>query len=61
MTMRHEPGEWFKSSWSPDKSECVEVRLGEEVGVRDTKEREAGQLTVARCAWTALVAVVKQG
>lgn len=47
---------WFKSSRSKDNADCVEVRLDEaEVGVRDTKDRLGGQLSVPASAWRALV------
>jgi uncharacterized protein DUF397 len=44
---------WRKSSYTA-KDECVEVLLAETVGVRDTKARHLGELTVSRAAWTAL-------
>ncbi|MEV6897681.1 DUF397 domain-containing protein [Amycolatopsis sp. NPDC051372] len=43
--------QWRKSSYSMDNSNCVEIAVSEEIGVRDTKNREAGQLTVSREAW----------
>lgn len=49
---------WRKSSYSGNQStsECVEVGLGPgTVGVRDTKSRELGHLTVPRPAWRAFV------
>jgi len=49
---------WRKSSYTA-KDECVEVLLAETVGIRDTKARHLGQLTVARAAWTALTSVVQ--
>nr|WP_103335100.1 DUF397 domain-containing protein [Amycolatopsis sp. CA-126428] len=49
---------WRKSSYSV-QTECVEVLLAETVGVRDTKARHLGQLTVSRAAWTALISVVQ--
>ncbi|MDQ7810184.1 DUF397 domain-containing protein [Amycolatopsis sp. A133] len=45
---------WRKSSYTAN-IECVEVLLAETVGVRDTKARHLGQLTVSRAAWTALI------
>jgi len=42
---------WRKSSHSGTNSGCVEVAVGETVGVRDTKDRERGQLTVSRRSW----------
>ena len=50
--------EWRKSSHSV-QTECVEVALSTTVGVRDTKARHLGQLTVSRAAWTALCSVVE--
>lgn len=49
---------WRKSSYSV-QTECVEVALSTTVGVRDTKARHLGQLTVSRVAWTALISVVQ--
>ncbi|MFJ7213586.1 DUF397 domain-containing protein [Amycolatopsis sp. NPDC098790] len=46
---------WFKSSWSSETQDCVEIRLGGEVGVRDSKAPSDGQLSVDRAAWTALL------
>lgn len=60
MTIPREPGVWFKSSRSPDKADCVEVRLGSEVGVRDTKDRSGGHLTLSGSAWIALLANIKE-
>ncbi len=57
--MRFEPGKWFKSSYSPDKGDCVEVRLDAELGsvvdVRDSKAPEAGQLAFSERSWRALL------
>jgi uncharacterized protein DUF397 len=50
---------WRKSSYSATEGECVEVALASTVGVRDTKARHLGQLTVSRTAWTALCSVVQ--
>jgi hypothetical protein len=44
---------WRKSSHSGDEGNCVEVAIEHTVGVRDTKDRPAGQLTVSRQAWSA--------
>nr|WP_244180557.1 DUF397 domain-containing protein [Amycolatopsis pretoriensis] len=51
--------DWRKSSYSGAEAECVEVSVAETVGVRDTKARHLGQLTVSRAAWTALTSVVQ--
>lgn len=49
---------WRKSSYSTGSqtSECVEIGLGPgTIGIRDTKAREHGHLTVPRTAWHAFV------
>ncbi len=52
MTIPGRAGEWRKSSYSGGEgSDCVEVRMGAVVDVRDTKDREGGQLTVSSSAW----------
>lgn len=52
-------GRWRTSSYSGnDGSACVEVKPGARVGVRDTKARERGALSVSPLAWRALVSMV---
>ncbi|MEV5713258.1 DUF397 domain-containing protein [Amycolatopsis mediterranei] len=46
---------WRKSSYSGAEYSCVEVALGPVVGVRDTKARRAGQLTVSARAWRSVL------
>ncbi|MGW4525006.1 DUF397 domain-containing protein [Amycolatopsis sp. NPDC004378] len=46
---------WFKSSWSTETQDCVEVRHGDEVCVRDSKAPSQGQLAVDQAAWVALL------
>lgn len=47
---------WRKSSYSANQGSCVEVApVTGMVGVRDTKDRTRGHLTVPRTAWTAFV------
>lgn len=48
---------WRKSSYSGGAQQaCVEVGVAPGiVGVRDTKNREAGHLAVTRTAWAAFV------
>ncbi|QKV80698.1 DUF397 domain-containing protein [Amycolatopsis sp. Hca4] len=62
MTVQRASGEWFKSSYSPDKADCVEVRLevepGSVVGVRDSKAPEQGQLAVSGLSWQALLRAI---
>lgn len=50
---------WRTSSYSTANSNCVEVAVAERVGVRDTKNREAGQLTVSREAWQGVLAALQ--
>jgi hypothetical protein len=47
---------WFTSTRSKDGADCVEVHLGAVVGVRDTKDREGGQLALGTASWSALLA-----
>jgi hypothetical protein len=51
--------DWRKSSYSGAQSECVEVKLSHSVGIRDTKARNHGQLTVSPAAWAAAVSVLR--
>ena len=49
---------WRKSSYSTGQatSECVEVGIAPgQVGVRDTKAREQGNLMVSRTTWRAFI------
>lgn len=50
---------WKKSSYSGDNSDCVEVALGEMIGVRDTKDRDRGALALTSQAWSALLGAVR--
>ncbi|GAA2664784.1 DUF397 domain-containing protein [Streptomyces aculeolatus] len=53
--------EWFKSSYSGgDGDNCVEVAVTSQVvHVRDSKDREGGQLSVTPAAWADFVAFAK--
>lgn len=51
--------DWRKASYSATEGNCVEVRLDRAVGIRDTKAREQGQLTVTPAAWTAAVTALR--
>ncbi|MFD9891376.1 DUF397 domain-containing protein [Amycolatopsis sp. NPDC059027] len=47
---------WFKSSYSNDSANCVEVAFGEvAVGVRDSKAPALPALTVPAAVWSAFV------
>lgn len=59
MRLQRAPTEWRKSSRSTNDDNCVEVALGTVVGVRDTKDRDGGQLAVTATGWTALVGSLK--
>ena len=52
---------WRKSSYSESgQGQCVEVGRGESaIGVRDTKNRELGHLTVPRHAWRTFLLSLK--
>ncbi|MGJ7909000.1 DUF397 domain-containing protein [Actinopolyspora sp. H202] len=46
------PHTWRTSSYSDDIGQCVEVALtSRAVGIRDTKSRKGGTLTVTPAAW----------
>ena len=47
---------WRKSSYSGSEGECVEVAVAPSVvGVRDTKDRDGGALSIPTSAWTAFL------
>ncbi|RZS43200.1 uncharacterized protein DUF397 [Herbihabitans rhizosphaerae] len=60
MTRRPEDTGWFKSSFSGGADDnCVECRISaDRVGVRDSKNRDAGALWVGGESWSALVVAV---
>ncbi|MFW6695206.1 DUF397 domain-containing protein [Streptomyces sp. MAR4 CNX-425] len=54
--------EWYKSSYSGQNGECVEVRqVAAAIGVRDSKDPAGGALAVSRVAWGDFVAAVRRG
>lgn len=60
--MREPNGTWFKSSKSgPNCDNCVEVRGGAAVDVRDTKDRTGPVLTFAPGGWRSFVDAAAQG
>ncbi|MFE0027705.1 DUF397 domain-containing protein [Amycolatopsis sp. NPDC059021] len=52
---------WAKSSYSGGEGNCVEVAMEAAVGIRDTKDRPGGQLTVSHQAWSAALASLRRG
>jgi hypothetical protein len=59
MTIPRRPDGWFKTSRSPDNQDCVEVKFGAAVDIRDTKDRDGGQLALPASAWSAFLAGLK--
>lgn len=48
--------EWFKSSYSGTQGDnCVEVATANSIHVRDSKQREGGQLVLSPTAWSAFI------
>jgi hypothetical protein len=59
MTVPDGAENWRTSSYSGQGQDCVEVRLGPDVGVRDTKNRAGGELDVAPAAWRSLTDLLR--
>lgn len=53
---------WRKAKASVDTANCVEVAVGEEVSdVRDSKNPDAGYITVSRLSWLAFLTDICSG
>lgn len=61
-TVQFSAAAWRKSTFSGDgsNSNCVEVAIGERVGVRDSKAPAAGHLALGVGAWAAFVSEVRR-
>ncbi|GAA0374211.1 hypothetical protein Acor_42140 [Acrocarpospora corrugata] len=55
------PHDWVKSSFSSVSGECVEVRMGESVGMRDSKNPAGAALDFPRDVWSDFIQTLKQG
>lgn len=54
-------GNWRKSSYSGEETNCVEVGSAPGlVGVRDTKDRDGAVLRFSRAQWSVFVAGLKR-
>jgi len=51
---------WFKSTFSASTN-CVTVRIGEDVSVRDSKDLSEHHLVFTHDEWRAFIAGVKAG
>ncbi|OKH93458.1 DUF397 domain-containing protein [Streptomyces uncialis] len=53
--------EWVKSSYSSGQANCVEVRLGESVAQRDSKQAAGPVITHTREGWRTFVTSLRRG
>lgn len=61
-TSTFDGAQWRKSSRSQGANACVEVAVtAEAVGVRDSKNPQAGHFTTTRHAWDQFTAAAKAG
>ena len=63
MTFDPQSAPWRKSTYSGgSQTECVEVApMAGVVGIRDTKNRPSGHLTVPTSTWQAFITATKTG
>ncbi|MFD6351870.1 DUF397 domain-containing protein [Nocardia tengchongensis] len=63
MTDDLSAADWFKSSYSGDKADCVEVAFlaDARVGVRDSKDADGPVLVFAPEEWDLLTNVIARG
>ena len=52
---------WYKSSYSSDDGNCVEIQLAGTVGVRDSKDLAGAVLTFPQAAWSAFTSAIRTG
>jgi hypothetical protein len=54
--------EWFKSSYSNEGNNCIEVaKLADSVGVRDSKQDNGPAFTLSPAAFVSFIAGVNEG
>ena len=57
----HFAGRWRTSTYSGTRTVCVEVAVTPTVvGVRDSKDRDAGTLVINRESWTKFIASLRR-
>lgn len=62
MTVHHGFGEWRKSSFSSEQTNCVEFRrVADGVEVRNSKRPDAGTVAYTDSEWKAFLAGAKAG
>ena len=52
---------WFKSSYSAESANCVEVNVGAGVAVRDSKDPDGPVLHFSDSGWRGFVAAIRDG
>ncbi|MDG4833926.1 DUF397 domain-containing protein [Solwaraspora sp. WMMD1047] len=61
LTQQFPAAAWRKSSRSNNSNNCVEVAVGGEVGVRDSKDPGGPVLTFATDGWAAFLTATRVG